>query len=154
MKKNSQKIDLNSWFFFEFSGGNWKNKISSSGSFLQKNCIFSPNVLQKKKCFSLSFGQKWKTIRKWKKVPFFNFPHKAWGEYYETPCIFQGVWQNVYENLFCFYLLQILFQISFHTPKIVFTILRHSKYLTIVKIDYHFSRLLGTTKATLSASNW
>jgi hypothetical protein len=29
-----------------------------------------------------------KKLRNWKKVPFYQFPHKAWGEgYYETPCM-------------------------------------------------------------------
>ena len=80
LKKKSQKIDLNSFFlFFKFSGENWKNKNSRSENFLQKNCIFSSNFLQKKIVFLCPSGKMKKQIRKWKKVPFCHFSQKAWG---------------------------------------------------------------------------
>jgi hypothetical protein len=31
-----------------------------------------------------------KKIKKMKKMPFFAFPHKAWGVYYATPCTMIG----------------------------------------------------------------
>ena len=89
-EEKMQFFSLLEILFFQFPPLNSKHNknlsqffdfFSSYFNFLfeKKNCIFSPNFLQKKKLFSLSFGQKWKKIRKWKKVPFFHFPYKAWG---------------------------------------------------------------------------
>ena len=62
-----------------------------------KVCRFSSNFLQKKKLFSLSHGQKWKTIRNWKKVPFYQFPSIRLGGVTMRHLV--RLIKNVFENM-------------------------------------------------------
>ena len=68
---------------------------------VKKCCNFWSYFLQKKKLFSLSYGQKWKKLRKWKKGLFFPFPLKAWGGgvYYDAPCIYIVPFQRFLANM-------------------------------------------------------
>ena len=57
MKKKSQKIDLNSYFFSNVAAETEKKRLRIVEVFYKKIAFF-PLIIYKKKLFSLSFGKK------------------------------------------------------------------------------------------------
>ena len=118
-------------FFSNLAAETEKTKSRVVEVFYKKIAFFPQISYKNKFLFSLSFGQKWKKIRKWKKVPFFHFPHKAWGGglLWDTLYVLKKTQKLFVEKLFPTNLIVLMVNYRKHKYYLVFTTTTHNSFL-------------------------